>query len=617
MLREVIVPAGVLAIVASLLLPLPPAFLDFMLVVNLLLALVLLASSLYISEPLKLSALPTMLLLATLFRLALNVSTTRLILNTGDAGRMIAAFGDVVIQGNLIVGAVVFLIITIIQFLVIAKGAERVAEVSARFTLDALPGKQMSIDADVRAGILDTEAARAKRQELQTESRFYGALDGAMKFIKGDAIAGLIVTAINIVGGLLVGIFTRDLDLTQALRQYTILTVGDGLVSQIPALLNALAAAIIVTRVARGDGQSLAQELPHQLSQLQSVRLLAAATAVLLSFIPQMPMLPFLIVAAVLLAMGPIARGQADAEIQSLPVFTPRPPAVLAVEMSAESGKRLLALGTAHRAVDELRQRTYNSTGLILLVPEFSSNEDCEDRYRILMRGVLVKEAPLSQEPEAALGEILRELESTISSRRADFIDDILTRRTLDRFDREAPELVAAVVPSVVSVTQLTEVLRALAREKLSIRNFDLILQAMAEAGPKVRSERALLEETRIALGRVIAARYRGSNGELRCIPLSPAYDLALAAAEREGKMLDIAQLEPLLQRIAEADLGERVLAASRAARRTLREALLQRGIDVPVIAHEEVADCEFVRYERPLAVEGGAEVKVLEALAA
>jgi type III secretion protein V len=617
MLREVIVPAGVLAIVASLLLPLPPAFLDFMLVVNLLLALVLLASSLYISEPLKLSALPTMLLLATLYRLALNVSTTRLILNTGDAGRMIAAFGDVVIQGNLIVGAVVFLIITIIQFLVIAKGAERVAEVSARFTLDALPGKQMSIDADVRAGILDMESARAKRQELQTESRFYGALDGAMKFIKGDAIAGLIVTAINIVGGLLVGIFTRDLDVMQALRQYTVLTVGDGLVSQIPALLNALAAAIIVTRVARGDGQSLAQELPHQLSQLQSVRLLAAATAVLLSFIPQMPMLPFLIVAAVLLAMGPIGRGQSDPEIQSPPVFTPRPPSVLAVEMSAESGKRLLALGTAHRAVDELRQRIYNSTGLILLLPEFSSNQECGSCYRILMRGVLVKEAPLPQEPEAALEEILRELETIVLSRRADFIDDILTRRTLDRFDREAPELVAAVVPSVVSVTQLTEVLRSLAREKLSIRNFDLILQAMAEAGPKVRSERALLEEARIALGRVIAARYRRSNGELRCIPLAPVYDLSFAAAEREGKVLDVVQLEPLLQLISNLDLGGRVLAASRGARRLLREALLQRGIDVPVIAHEEIVECEFVRYERPLAVEGGAEVTVLEALAA
>ena len=256
-----------------MLLPVPPAVMDFLLVGNLILALVLFLSTLYIPDTLRLSALPTMLLLATLYRLALNISTTRNILSAGDGGRVVEAFGGIVIQGNLVVGVVIFLIITLVQFIVIAKGSERVAEVSARFTLDALPGKQMSIDADVRAGVIDVSTARVKRQDLQTESRFYGALDGAMKFVKGDAIAGIIITVINIVGGLAIGIISEGLPLPLAVTKYTTLTIGDGLVAQIPALLNSLAAGIVVTRVARGDDASLAGELLSQLGQVKRAKL--------------------------------------------------------------------------------------------------------------------------------------------------------------------------------------------------------------------------------------------------------------------------------------------------------------------------------------------------------
>lgn len=616
MLKDLAVPICVTAVLASLLLPLPTVVIDFLLVVNLLLALVLLASGLYLSDPLKLSALPTMLLLATLFRLALNVSTTRLILNSGEAGRVIEAFGEVVIQGNLIVGAVVFLIITIIQFLVIAKGAERVAEVAARFTLDALPGKQMSIDADVRAGLIDFDAARTKRQELQIESRFYGALDGAMKFIKGDAIAGLIVTAINIVGGFLVGVGLLGLDFGSALRQYTILTVGDGLASQVPALLNALAAAIIVTRVSKGDGQSLAKELPAQLGQLRSVKVMVAVFALLLGFVPHMPIFPFVSMAMLLAAAACFPSKSEKDETGTVKHFEPRTPSVLSVELGAAKGSGLRSLAQIGEELDRFRQRVYDQTGLVLNAPEFSLNSTLEGGYRILLRGVLITEGTCAAKPEELLTQIIAALEDLVLANAAELVDDILTRRMLDRFDREAPELVAAVVPGMLSVTQLTEILRALVQEKLPIRNFDLILQAVAETGAKARNERMLLEEVRIALRRLISARYRGEEGKIRCFALDTARDLELSLVEREGRPLNTAVLEKVAEEVRLVEPEGSVILTSRSSRRIIRDALVVRGVFVPVIAYEEVADMKDVAVLGSVGGVGTTD-EVLEALAA
>lgn len=616
MLKDLAVPICVTAVLASLLLPLPTVVIDFLLVVNLLLALVLLASGLYLSDPLKLSALPTMLLLATLFRLALNVSTTRLILNSGEAGRVIEAFGEVVIQGNLIVGAVVFLIITIIQFLVIAKGAERVAEVAARFTLDALPGKQMSIDADVRAGLIDFDAARTKRQELQIESRFYGALDGAMKFIKGDAIAGLIVTAINIVGGFLVGVGLRGLDFGSALRQYTILTVGDGLASQVPALLNALAAAIIVTRVSKGDGQSLAKELPAQLGQLRSVKVMVAVFALLLGFVPHMPIFPFVSMAMLLASAACFPSKLEKDETGTAKHFEPRTPSVLSVELGAAKGSGLRSLAQIGEELDRFRQRMYDQTGLVLNAPEFSLNSTLEGGYRILVRGVLITEGTCAAKPEELLTQIIAALEDIVLANAAELVDDILTRRMLDRFDREAPELVAAVVPGMLSVTQLTEILRALVQEKLPIRNFDLILQAVAETGAKARNERMLLEEVRIALRRLISARYRGEEGKIRCFALDTARDLELSLVEREGRLLNTAVLEKVAEEVRLVEPEGSVILTSRSSRRIIRDALVVRGVFVPVIAYEEVVDMKDVAVLGSVGGVGTTD-EVLEALAA
>ncbi len=260
---DLVLAAALVAIVVMMITPLPTMVLDFLIALNLGLSLGLLLVALYVTEASRLAALPSLLLLATLFRLGLNVSTTRLVLLTGDAGRIIDAFGRIVVGGNVVVGGVVFLVLALVQFIVIAKGAERVAEVAARFTLDALPGKQMSIDADLRSGSMTLDDAQARRRALERESHLYGALDGAMKFVKGDAIAGLIVVAINIVGGLAVGVLQKGLPLSSALSHYTILTVGDGLAAQLPSLFVSTTAGLVVTRVpGDDDAKNLGVTLP-------------------------------------------------------------------------------------------------------------------------------------------------------------------------------------------------------------------------------------------------------------------------------------------------------------------------------------------------------------------
>ena len=254
----------VVCIIGLLIVPLPTPMVDLLISVNLMISTVMLMLSLYLPRALAFSTFPTMLLFTTLYRLALNVTTTRLILLKADAGQIIYTFGNFVVGGNFIVGAVIFLIITIVQFVVIAKGAERVSEVAARFTLDAMPGKQMSIEADMRAGAIDQETARERRNELTKESQLYGAMDGAMKFVKGDAIAGLIMTAINIVGGICIGVFMNGKDVSWAITKYGILTVGDGLVSQIPALLVSITSGVIVTRVGDEKNKPLGQDIVNQ-----------------------------------------------------------------------------------------------------------------------------------------------------------------------------------------------------------------------------------------------------------------------------------------------------------------------------------------------------------------
>src|SRR3954471_21195801 len=298
---DAVLAGVVIAVVGLMVVPLPTWLLDLLIASNLAGSVVILLVSLYVSEALKIASFPTLLLITTLIRLALNVSSTRLILLQANAGEVIRAFGTFVVRGNYVVGAIVFLILTIIQFIVIAKGSERVAEVGARFVLDAMPGKQMAIDAELRSGTIDGMEARRRRRLLSRESQFYGAMDGAMKFVKGDVIASLVITVVNILGGLAIGVGQKGMPAVDALKRYGLLTIGDGLVSQIPALILSTAAGVLVTRVASEDPDTpLGEELASQLFGMPKALKVASVFILLLAIVRGLPAPPFLIIAVVL-----------------------------------------------------------------------------------------------------------------------------------------------------------------------------------------------------------------------------------------------------------------------------------------------------------------------------
>lgn len=376
--------AFVVLMVGMMVVPLPTMLLDVLLASNIAVAVLMLLVSLYLKDGLSFTAFPTVLLVTTLYRLALNVSSTRLILLQADAGSVIQSFGDFVVRGNYVVGAVIFLILTLIQFVVIAKGSERVAEVGARFTLDAMPGKQMSIDAEIRAGTLSHDDARKGRRLLQREAEFYGAMDGAMKFVKGDAIAGIVITAINIVAGLSIGVAMRDMAAGDAMRTYGLLTIGDGLVSQIPALLISTASGLVVTRVSSEDEHSsLGQDIGEQVFGDGRALRIAAAFLVALSLVPGLPMAPFMVLGLLFLFVAyRLQRGEqraaanlsqaeeeaareARAQRALVPLVVP-----LAIEVADDLGQAMGVDNDGGRllkeAVPKVRHRLFMSLGLLM-----------------------------------------------------------------------------------------------------------------------------------------------------------------------------------------------------------------------------------------------------------
>ena len=626
-LRDLIVPFGIVVVIGTMIVPMPPQVMDFLLAINLILACILLFTSLYIDEPVKLSALPTLLLLTTLFRLALNISSTRLILGRGDAGKVIEAFGHVVVQGNLIVGAVVFLIITIVQFIVIAKGSERVAEVSARFTLDALPGKQMSIDADLRAGLLDAEGAKTKREELQIESKFYGALDGAMKFVKGDSIAGLIVTSINVIGGLSVGIAMQGLPLVQALEKYTLLTVGDGLISQLPALLNSIAAGIVVTRVSRSNGKSVAYDLLDQLSQMKKVSVIVGVIALLVAVIPGIPKIPFLLLSMFFFVLG-IRPDKEPVKVESAhDLFQPLMLEVLKIELPVETQQSLYEIKDLSVRIEKFRSFVFEKTGLIIERPCFSFTEANESKIQVFLRGLVIKSYRTDALGLELLAEIEKEILEVINNNTVEFIDDMQTRKLLDSFEVQAPEVVAQVVPGVVTLTQLTEVLKGLAKEGISLRYFDQVIQAVAEHGGKARDERALLGDVRIHLSRVISDLYASetsadktsaeTTGTIQALSLDPMYDMAFVNAERNQQALDPGIVSYIASEIKEKLVDSVVLLVTRDARLLLKECLALQKLNVPILAIEEISDLYTVDIVEQIECEQQHKEELIDVLAA
>ena len=613
----------VVAIVGMMIVPLPTPLLDLLISVNIAAAVTLLLVAIYVSDALKIATFPTLLLLTTLFRLALEVSATRLILLRADAGEVIRAFGNFVVAGNLVVGAVIFLILTMIQFLVVSKGSERVAEVAARFTLDAMPGKQMSIDAELRAGHIDHNEARRRRAALARESQLFGSMDGAMKFVKGDAIAGIVVLAVNIVGGLVIGIVQRGLDASAAARTYTVLTIGEGLVAQIPALIISTSAGIIVTRVAsEEEGGHLGRDIGLQIMAQPKALAIAAGLLALLAVVPGLPTVPFLTLAVILGAVawkllrapapaaeavaagaagGPAVaragapRGAVADEALLSPLLTP-----IAVEVSAELGAYLD--GFATEVVPGLRERLFAELGLPLPAVRLRAGAGGLREGKFVIR---LNEVPLAR------GEIARDEWGVAGARLGEAVLALLRRyghelfgleeaqALLDALERTHPALVREVVPKLVSLVLFTDIARRLVEEGISLRNLRDILGALAEWAAHERDPVALTEHVRGALRRVITHRYTGDGGTLAAYLLDPMIEDAIRDSVQKTATGSYLALEPQLSQeivaavgraVGPGAVGSAVLLTGAEIRRYVRRLLESDHPDLPVLSFQELA---------------------------
>lgn len=572
-MQDLILPIGILGALGALVVPIPAWGIDLLVLVNILVGLILLSSVFCSRDALSLSVLPTSLLLATLLRLSVNISTTRTILSEGKGGQIIEYFGSVALGGSVLIGIIVFAIISVVQCVVVAKGSERVAEVSARFALDAMPGRQMSIDADVRAGIIDGETARRKRAELQSESRLFGALDGAMKFIKGDAIATLVIAVINFIGGLVSGMVVHGMTGQRALEKFSLLTVGDGLASQASALMCSIAAGIMVTKVEQ-EGESLSTRVLKQLFGSREVRLLVAGAFLILTVLPGTPTILCGIVGVLFLSSSlPVflwskksfdngELNKDNVKLRPLPLF------VWKVNRNAEGVKEI----RVEEELEKMRWRIFECSG-VLISPIYL--QDYQGSVMIL-RDTPIGEATTISEVEQLIINVLPET-----------VDDITTRRLIDYYDRELPELITSIVPSLLSITQITAILRALVEEQVSIRRMDIILQALAEHVPTIGTGRALLEEVRVALRRTI------SNSLLdryhTAIEVADPIDLHLRKAEVEGVFPDANIAIQFSKFLEETRRSDSIVICSRGARAMVRHIVELTRQNIPVIAREEL----------------------------
>jgi flagellar biosynthesis protein FlhA len=607
-LGQLAVPLAVLAIVIALITPLPGFLLDLLIVVDILVSVTVLMVSLYLIRPVEFTSFPTTLLLLTLFRLALNVSSSRLILlngNTGTAaaGEVIGAFGSFVVGGNYVIGAVIFLVLIAIQYVVINHGAVRISEVTARFTLDALPGKQMSIDGDLNAGLIDEAEAKRRRKALATEAEFYGAMDGASRFTQRDAVASILITAINIVAGFLIGVTQHGMDFRRALETYTVLTIGDGLVTVIPALMISISGGLIVTR-ASSDAR-LGAEFHKQILGNSQPLLLAAGVLVALAALPGMPKLPFLVLGLGAGAGGwrmrknELAESAAPAEDAGKPApARDTVESLLRVEpLAIEVGLGLIGLvegaqdSPLLRRISAIRRQLATDLGYLLPPVRVTDNLSLRSReYVISLKGVEIARYELPQGCELAIatgaasapleGQATRDpafgMNATwIPADRADrarqsgytvvdsvsvlgtHLSEIIRRyahelfsrqdakRLLDRVGVEHPKVVEDVVPKLLPLSTAQRVLQNLLRERVSIRDAVSILEALGEAGASTRNPILLTEYVRQAIRRAIVKPYLNRSGDLPAWFVDPSIEQAVEAAVEHGEQNSHIQLAP------------------------------------------------------------------------
>jgi type III secretion protein V len=593
---EWVVAAVVVAVVAMMVVPIPRLLLDVLLTVNLGSAVMLLMAAVFTPRPLQFSAFPTLLVVTTLFRIGLNVSTTRLILADADAGSVVQAFGASVAAQSLVVGLVVFAVITIVQLVVVARGAERVAEVAARFALDALPGKQMAIDAELRAGTLDRDQARRRRFDLDRESQLYGAMDGAMRFVKGDAVAAIIIVIINLVGGLIIGLAYRNMSVADAVSTYSILSIGEGLVSQIPSLLVAVASGLLVTRVAasgnRGLSEDLAPEVLAEPRALAAVAILLSALAVL----PGMPALPFLAMAAVAAALAWWARRwrrrrpQGGSSAGDVDVEAPSS-AVLLVRIGGSAGFNGAEMGAALATV---RQAVSAKTGLPVPALSWRHDRILADRtLEVDLHGTPMVWLTLDQ---PVVESVRHQLPNALIEVAPELVDLDLVQRMLEAARELQPVLVREVVPAMISVAVLTEVVRGLVREQVPLGDFAPVLAAIAAiTGPSSKDAGDLLELVRSRMQRQIRWRW-APRGELAVFTLDGLIEEALRSSidRRDGHAVlamepEIAQdIVRAVRAATGADRGG-VILASGDVRRHLRTLLAAELPTIAVLAPHEL----------------------------
>ncbi|GGM27333.1 flagellar biosynthesis protein FlhA [Dactylosporangium sucinum] len=607
-LSQYIVPVGIVLIILMMVVPLPAVVLDTLIAANITLALVIVLVSMYVKRALEFSSFPSLLLIATLFRLALNISATRLVLTDGFAGNVIDAFGHFVVGGSLIVGLVIFLILFIVQFIVITKGAERVAEVGARFTLDAMPGKQMAIDADLNAGLIDEATARKRRTEITSEASFYGAMDGASKFVKGDAIAAIIITVVNLVGGFAIGMLQRGLSATDSIQTYSLLSIGDGLVSQIPALLLSVATGLIVTRSAN-DGD-MGSTVSRQLGQHRRALLIGGGAALALCLIPGLPKLPFLIAGAVVLGIASrLPKQPAEpADERAAAVEEPPPPdptEVLMGEMRVDPLELALAPdlvdlvdasgGDLLERVRALRRKVALELGVVM--PPVRTRDDLElplSTYVVRISGVEVGRGQAPPGTVLAIGEGLEFLPgragvepvfglagkwvpaelrhqadltgATVVDRASVIITHLAeivrihASRLLGREDvrnltevvkRTHPVVVEELTPAALSLGQVQRVLQTMLDEGVPIRDLVRIFESLSLQAKQSTDPDSLVEAARAGLGPAIANRYAHED-TLTAITLDPRLEQQLLESLRPTDsglqvLIDTARAESIL----------------------------------------------------------------------
>ncbi len=609
---DLVVAGLVIGIVLLIIIPLPPGALDFFLILSMALGLVILLITMFTTEPLQFSVFPSLLLVTTLYRLSLNISSTRLILGEGAAGKVIEAFGQFVVGGNYVVGAVVFTIITVIQFVVITNGSGRVAEVAARFTLDAMPGKQMSIDADLNSGLITEDEARAKRERLQREADFFGAMDGASKFVRGDAIAGIVILLVNILGGFVIGVVQMDMTLVEALKRFTILTIGDGLVAQIPALLISTAAGILVTR-ATSDG-TFGSDVSKQFLNFPRVLLMAGIILFIIGLIPAMPNFLFLSMAGALLYTSwMLSKEREKKEVQE------RQAAVLQSQqqqkrepenvfnyfqvdpLEIEIGYNLISLTDESQGGDLLqrlaavRRQCASEMGILVRPIRIRDNMQLQyNDYVIKIRGVQVAGGELMPGHHLAMDPLGQDLKFNgiptteptfqlpawwVTGEDREFVElngftvvdsstvlvthltEILkqyahelmgrqeVKELIDVVKEKNPAVVEELIPDMLSLGEIQKVLQNLLKEKVPIRDLVTILESLADGARLNKDPDYLTDNVRQSLARSICQKYVDENGKLSVITLHPKLEQTLQDSIQQTQFGAYPVLEPQMAR--------------------------------------------------------------------